>query len=101
MEDDGDLEFACDPVEEVAVQDVADPARRAAARQRRIERLKVERQDVECAQVGETLDQAVSHFAVGAGYEDCRLARHRVRRRNASIAESSAMPEAGRARSAG
>ena len=78
MKDDGDLELAREPIEQVPVQDVADPRRRAAARELRVERTHVESQDVEPAELGETMDQPVPHLAARARHQDRRSTRHRL-----------------------
>jgi hypothetical protein len=76
VEDHRDLELAPEPLEEVSVEDVAHASRRAAGGQRRLERAQVEGEDVEGAEVGEPVDEAVPHLAAGAGHEHDGPARH-------------------------
>ena len=49
VEDDRDLELAAEPLQQVAIEDVPDPGRRAAPRHVLVQRPDVEGQDVEGA----------------------------------------------------
>jgi hypothetical protein len=76
VEDDGDLELAPESIQEMAVEDVSDSRRRAAARDLGVERSDVEGEDVKGRELGQTGDQAVPHLATGAGHEHDGLTRH-------------------------
>ena len=60
VEDRVDLELAAEPVEQVAIEDVAREADRAPARQLGIERPDVEGQDVDGPALRDLVDQAVA-----------------------------------------
>jgi len=77
VEDDRDLELALEPLEQVAVEDVADAHGGAAPRHLGRERAHVERQHVVGAGLGQPVDQAVPHLPAGTGHEHDGLARHR------------------------
>ncbi len=76
MEDDADLELAPQPLEDVAVEDVAHPGGGAAAGRLLVDRPDVERHDLVAPEIGEPVDQAVSDLSARPGHQHHRFARH-------------------------
>src|SRR5262249_21188480 len=65
-----DLVLADQPLQEVGVEDVADERREAGRAETFVERLEIERDDVDMVLAAEMGDESMADLAVGAGNQD-------------------------------